>query len=100
MLLEPAMEEFKKAMRDPERTLECCSMLSICEAAMGNLEGAVDWLNKGIQAPGFPPEDSIGLRYDLAELLILQDKKKEAEEQFRSVYEMDPDYRDVAAKLE
>ena len=54
MLLEPAMEEFKKAMRDPERTLECCSMLSICETAQGNLDAAAEWLRQGIDAPGFP----------------------------------------------
>ena len=61
LLLEPAMEEFKKAMRDPERTLECCSMLSICELAQGHLEPAAQWLRQGIEAPGFPPEDSVGL---------------------------------------
>jgi len=99
MLLEPAMEEFKKAMRDPERTLECCSMLSICELAQGNLEGAVKWVQQGINAPGFPPEDSIGLRYDLGDIFIQQGKKTDALEQFRFVYGLDPDYRDVAQKI-
>ncbi|WP_005033174.1 tetratricopeptide repeat protein [Holophaga foetida] len=99
MLIEPAMEEFKKAMRDPERTLECCSMLSICEQAQGNLEEAVAWLRQGIESPGFPPEDGIGLRYDLGEILLLQGNHEEALEQFHQVYEMDPDYREVAARL-
>jgi tetratricopeptide (TPR) repeat protein len=99
MLLEPAMEEFKKAMRDPERTLECCSMLSICELSQGNLEQAAIWLNQGIDAPGFPPEDAIGLRYDLGDILLQQGKKDEALEQFRWVYGMDPDYREVASKI-
>lgn len=99
MLIEPAMEEFKKAMRDPERTLECCSMLSICEQAQGNLDAAAGWLRQGIESPGFPPEDSIGLRYDLGEILLLQGNREEALEQFREVYEMDPEYREVAARL-
>ncbi|MBP1625896.1 MAG: tetratricopeptide repeat protein [Holophagaceae bacterium] len=99
MLIEPAMEEFKKAMRDPERTLECCSMLSICEQAQGNLDAAVVWLRQGIESPGFPPEDSIGLRYDLGETLLLQGHRDEALEMFQQVYEMDPDYREVAARL-
>jgi tetratricopeptide (TPR) repeat protein len=72
MLMEPAVEEFKKAMVDPERTLECCSMLSICEQAVGNMDGAIEWLNKGIGTPGFPPEDSIGLRYDLEPPYLLE----------------------------
>ena len=95
MLLEPAVEEFKKAMVDPERTLECCSMLSICEQVQGNLDRAITWLNQGIQAPGFPPEDAIGLRYDLGNLLLQQGRGGEAQEQFRMVYDQDPEYREV-----
>ena len=96
LLLEPAVEEFKKAMVDPERTLECCSMLSICEQAQGNPEQAIEWLNLGIRAPGFPPEDSMGLRYDLGNLLLLQGRNLEAQEQFRLVHEQDPDYREIS----
>ena len=98
-LIDPAIEEFKIAMRDPERTLECCSMLSICEQARGELAAAVAWLGQGIQAPGFPPEDSIGLRYDLAELYLQQGHIALASEEFKAVQAIDPDYRDVAARL-
>jgi tetratricopeptide (TPR) repeat protein len=99
MLLEPAIEEFKHAMRDPERTLECCSMLAICEQSQGNLEAAVDWLRQGIEAPGFPPEDAIGLRYDLGNLFKAMDRPEEAREQYQLVYDMDPDYGGVAKLL-
>lgn len=99
MLIEPSIEEFKIAMGDPERTLECCSMLSICEQARGDLEAAVEWLRQGILAPGFPPEDSVGLRYDLAEIYLQQGHTAIAAEEFKAVYEMDPSYRDVAARL-
>ena len=99
LLLDPAIEEFKKAMRDPERTLECCSMLAICELAQNNQEGAVAWLKQGIQAPGFPPEDALGLHYDLGLVLLEQGRKEEAHEEFRIVREQDPDYRDVARLL-
>jgi tetratricopeptide (TPR) repeat protein len=99
MLIDPAIEEFKIAMGDPERTLECCSMLSICEQARGDLAAAVEWLRQGILAPGFPPEDSIGLRYDLAEIYLQQGHTSMAAEEFKAVYDMDPDYRDVAARL-
>ena len=99
MLIDPAIEEFKIAMGDPERTLECCSMLSICEQARGDLAAAVSWLQQGILAPGFPPEDCVGLRYDLGEIYLLQGHKDLALEEFNAVHEMDPDYRDVAARL-
>ncbi|HWQ10072.1 MAG TPA: hypothetical protein VN436_13220, partial [Holophaga sp.] len=99
MLLEPAMEEFKKAMLDPERTLECCSMLSICEQEQGDQDAAAGWLRQGIQAPGWPPEDAIGLRYDLGEILAQQGRDAEALEQFQAVYEINPEYREVAEKV-
>ncbi len=99
MLLEPAIEEFKSAMRDPERTLECCSMLAICEQAQGNLEAACQWLRQGIEAPGFPPEDGIGLRFDLGTLLLAMDRPEEAREQFQLVFDQDPDYGGVAKYL-
>jgi tetratricopeptide (TPR) repeat protein len=99
VLLDPAIEEFKTAMHDPERTLECCSMLAICEQTQGNLEAAIQWLRKGIEAPGFPPEDAIGLRYDLGTLLRAQDRQEEAMEQFRQVFAQNPDYREVAKLL-
>ncbi len=100
MLLEPAIDEFKKVLRDPERTLECCSMLSICEQARGNFDEAMSWLIKGIKAPGFPPEDSIGLRYDLGEMYLQTGDRSAALQEFRAVHDLDPEYRDVAAKLE
>lgn len=99
MLLEPAIEEFKKAMADPERTQECCSMLSICELEQGNQDAAIEWLNQGIHAPGFPPEDSIGLRYDLGELFSSMGRPAEAKREYTAVHALDPDYRDVAARL-
>jgi tetratricopeptide (TPR) repeat protein len=99
VLIEPAIEEFKIAMGDPERTLECCSMLSICEQDRGDLDAAVTWLRQGIEAPGFPPEDSIGLRYDLAEIYLQQGQTALAANEFKIVRDMDPDYRDVAARL-
>jgi hypothetical protein len=59
----------------------------------------VSWLQQGILAPGFPPEDCVGLRYDLGEIYLLQGHKDLAMEEFQAVHGMDPDYRDVAARL-
>ena len=75
-------------------------MLSICEQVQGNTEGAIEWLRQGINAPGFPPEDSIGLHYDLGELLAQQGQSQEATEHFRFVYDLEPDYREVASRLQ
>ena len=53
----------------------------------------------GRPGPGFPPEDSIGLRYDLADIYLQQGHTGLAAEEFKAVHEMDPEDRDVAARL-
>jgi len=68
-LLEPAIDEFKKAMHDPSRRLDCCSMLAMCEEGRGNLGAAVEWLKKGIEDKQFPPSDSAGMRGELEALM-------------------------------
>lgn len=75
-------------------------MLAICEHTQGDLDAAVQWLLKGIQAPGFPPEDAIGLYYDLGNLYRVQDQPAAALEAFQKVQALNPDYRDVARMLE
>jgi len=79
MMADHAIEEFKQAMADPERTLECCSMLALCEKMKGDLNAAVNWLRLGINDPGFPPTDSKGLRFDLAALLEEMGNTEESE---------------------
>jgi tetratricopeptide (TPR) repeat protein len=68
-LIGPAIEEFKKAMRDPWRRLECCSMIAMCEEARGDAGAAMEWLRKGIEDKGFPATDSAGMRRELALLV-------------------------------
>lgn len=74
-------------------------MLAICEQALNNPEGAIQWLRQGIQAPGFPPEDSMGLHYDLGLLLLELGRKDEARAEFQAVAEQDPEYRDLPSLL-
>ena len=92
MLADPAIEAFKQAMADPERTLECCSMLALCEEIKGDLDAAMQWLKKGIVDPGFPPSDSVGLRYDLAKLLERVGRKEDAQTMFQEVQKLSPGY--------
>jgi tetratricopeptide (TPR) repeat protein len=68
-LIEPAIEEFKKAMRDPRRRLECCSMIAMCEEARGDFAAAMEWLRRGIGDRGFAPTDSAGMKRELALLM-------------------------------
>ena len=100
MLLEPAMEEFKKAMvRSRAHPGVLLHAVHLRDWPRATWRRPSEWLRQGIDAPGFPPEDAIGLRYDLGDILVQQGRKDEAIEQFQLVSEIDPDYREVAQKL-
>ncbi|MDP2877183.1 MAG: hypothetical protein Q8O00_13425 [Holophaga sp.] len=99
MLIEPAMEAFKLALRDPAKTLDCCSVLAICEEGLGNLPAAIAWLRQGIAAPGFSVEESLGLQYHLGVLLLEIGDTDQAHRHLRTVGEMDAALRQQKTQI-
>ena len=94
LLLDLAIEEFKKALDDTKRMLDCCLMIAMCEEMKGNFFAAIEWLTRGIEHPNFSPISSIALRYDLALLLDRVGRHEEARARHQEVQAMDPRYKD------
>jgi tetratricopeptide (TPR) repeat protein len=72
-LIGPAIEEFRKAMRDPRRRLECCSMIAMCEEARGDAAAAMEWLRRGAEdgGPHAPGGDAV-----VREMALLLERAK------------------------
>jgi hypothetical protein len=68
-LIGPAVGEFGKAMRDPRRRREGCSMIAMCEEDRGADAAAMEWLKRGIEDRDFPPSDSADLRREMEALM-------------------------------
>ena len=98
-LLDEAIGEFQMAARSPEFFVECCSMLGLCFRQKGMGELAEKWYRKGIAAPGFAEEVYAGLKYDLAETLLEENRAQDAGELFREVYAVNANYRDIKDRI-
>jgi hypothetical protein len=98
-LVDEAIAEFQLAAKDPNRLLECSSMLGICFMEKGMPKLAIKWFEKGLKTPGRRDEEYQGLRYDLATAHEAAGDLDTALGIFTELYGQDANFRDVAAKL-
>jgi tetratricopeptide (TPR) repeat protein len=98
-LLNDALKEFEVASGSPELFREACSMAALCQRQRGDIEGAVRWYQKALEAPGGTPEELQGLQYDLADALLQQGNDQAALDMFQSIMDGDPGYRDVQSRV-
>jgi len=94
-----AVESSQLAAKDPNRLLECSSMLGICFMDKGMPKLAVKWFEKGLKAPGRSDEEYQGLRYDLAMAHEASGDLDTALNIFEDLYGQDAHFRDVAQKV-
>ncbi len=98
-LVDEAIGEFQYAARDPSKTVECCGILGLCFLEKGMPQLALKWYQKGLEMPNLGEHESVGLRYDIAEVYREQGDYKRAIQSYTEVYGLDSTYRDVAAKI-
>ncbi len=95
-----AMAEFQKAQANPQRRLQAMAYFGQCLAAKGMNDMAARKLQDALkEKPGFDDEKKEML-YLLGSVLEKMNKKEEAIEQFKQIYEVDMGYKDVAAKVD
>jgi tetratricopeptide (TPR) repeat protein len=95
-----AIQEFQKAQGNPHKRLTAMSYLAQCFAKRKMFDLAARTLQNAIkEKPGFDDEKK-DLIYNLGCVLEGMEKKAEAVEQFKIIYEMDIGYKDVAAKVD
>jgi len=95
-----AMGEFQKAQNNPQRRLQAMAYLGQCFAAKGMNDMAARRLQEALkEKPNFDDEKK-DLIYQLGLVLEKMNKKEEAIEQFKQIYEVDIGYKDVAAKVD
>ncbi len=98
-LVDEAIGEFQFAAKDPGRTVECCSILGLCFREKGMPELALKWYRKGLDNPDLDERQSVGLRYDTAEIHRDQGDYAKALQIYTEVYGVDSNYREVSAKI-
>ena len=95
-----AMPELQKAKNNPNKRLQAMNYLAQCFAKRNMNDMAAKTVQEALkEKPNFDAE-KMELTYTLGTLFEKMDKKEEAIEQFKLIYEVDMSYKDVAKKVD
>jgi tetratricopeptide (TPR) repeat protein len=95
-----AIQELQKAQNNPNKRIPALSLLAQCFTARKMFDLAARTLQNALKEKvGFDDEKK-ELTYQLGCVLEKMNKKEEAMEQFKVIYESDIGYKDVSAKVD
>ncbi len=95
-----AIQEFQKSKTNPNKKLASMNYLAQCFSKRKMYDLAAKTFQEAIKEKVGFDEEKKDLIYNLGSVLEAMDKKDEAIEQFKLIYEVDIGYRDVAAKID
>ncbi len=98
--LSEAIQEFQKAQANPNKRLQAMGYLGQCFARRGMNDLAARTLQNAINEKQVFDDEKKDLVYQLGCVLEKIGKTSEAIEHFKTIYEIDIGYRDVAAKVD
>lgn len=99
-LFPDAVEEFRSAMAEPGRRLECLHLIGLCALDAGDAGEAVEKLEALLGEPDLQSELVLSLRFDLGRALAALGLPDRAREAFEAVAAIDPAFQDVRAQIE
>jgi len=99
-LIDEAIEEFKRAAKEPSLAADCFSLISHCCRIKQDLKEAAAWLEKALPLAQPGSHQRWALAYDLA--VLYEDTRDEvrALEIFREIRKWNATFRDTAKKIE
>ncbi|HON07109.1 MAG TPA: tetratricopeptide repeat protein [Verrucomicrobiota bacterium] len=95
-----AIAEFQKAQNNPQKRIASLNYLAQCFAKRGMYDSAIRMLQNAIKEKPVFDEEKKDLIYQLGCIYEKMNKKEQAIDQFKQIYEIDISYRDVAAKID
>jgi len=98
-LIDEAIEEFKLASLDPERAMDCFSLISRCLKKKKSLPEAVRWMEQALDLTEEGSDQHYVLTYDLAVLYEDLNENQKAIDLYREVKAWNATHRNVAKRL-
>jgi tetratricopeptide (TPR) repeat protein len=95
-----AIGEFQKAQNNPHRRVAAMNFLAQCFAKRKMNDLAARTLQNALKEKPVLDDEKKDLIYNLGCVFEAMDKKEEAIEQFKVIYEVDIGYKDVAGKID
>jgi tetratricopeptide (TPR) repeat protein len=94
-----AIASLEEAVRTPALRFEAASHLARAWLGRGDLQMAVDWMERALEAPAPPDGDRLALMYELADTLARQGETSRAMALFMEVESDVSGYRDVRERI-
>jgi tetratricopeptide (TPR) repeat protein len=94
-----AITSLEEAARTPTLRFEAASHLARTWLGRGDLQMAVDWMERALEAPAPADDDRLALMYDLADTLARQGETSRAIAHFMEVESEVSGYRDVRERI-
>ncbi len=98
-LLDDAVGEFDKAMRDPTRAVPCLILKGICLLEKGDREKAESAFKAGLDRPHLAESERVSLHYEMGELYEAWGRLPDALECFQYVADRDLFYRQAGERV-
>jgi tetratricopeptide (TPR) repeat protein len=95
-----AIQEFQKAQNNPNKRLAAMNYLAQCFAKRKMYDMSAKKFQEAIKEKPVFDDEKKELIYNLGSVFESMEKKEDAIEQFKQIYEVDASYRDVAEKVE
>ncbi|MBM4126704.1 MAG: tetratricopeptide repeat protein [Nitrospira sp.] len=95
-----AIAQLEMAVADPTLALKAYAQIGLCSKAIGRLEDAVAAFRHALSAPGGSPRETVQILYVLGRTLESLERVGETLEAYRWIRREEPDYRDVADRIE
>jgi predicted Zn-dependent protease len=95
-----AIQELQKAQNNPNRRIQALSCLGQCFARRNMNDLAVKKLEQALAEKLVFDEEKMEIAYALGSVLEKMGKKEEAIEQYKTIYEVDVGFKDVAKKVD
>ncbi len=98
-LIDEAINEFLIASKDEKWRFSSFVHLGMAFLNKGLFDESEKWFKRAIQVKGQSQEDYLGVKYELANLYDIKGEKEKAVELLREILQIDPNFRDVKAKI-
>ena len=95
-----ALEKFEAAQNDPAYRFKASAQRGFCLRAIGKLDDATLSLRHALAVNGAKVSDILQVRYVLARTLDTLGHNHEAQEQYREIHVADPNFKDVAQRID
>jgi tetratricopeptide (TPR) repeat protein len=98
-LYDDAVNAFQTSINDPKRRLDSFILLGVTHRDIDELEKSIDYFREALDTQGIQPDESIGLKYELALSYELAGEMDQAIPLYTEIHDQNPRFRDISEKI-